>query len=290
MKLQSLLIIGLAASVCVGSQARARKKIKDVPSMEIKGQSVDAKTFSYAMGVYQAEGLRNFIQQREGIDSTLYPMFLQGLNSTMSENERKELYAMVSGMRISEQLEQQMIPAFNKQAVGKADSTYCDVAIMKQAITEGLLRRAAFSGDSAQRVVDAQFEYQTQMLKNLNQQYLVDNGKRKGVITTPSGLQYEVLTKGTGALPTDSSEVEVHYEGKLIDGTKFDSSYDRGKTATFGVQKVIKGWTEGLQLMPVGSTYMLYIPYQLAYGERGNRNIPPFSTLVFKVELVSIKK
>ena len=105
----------------------------------------------------------------------------------------------------------------------------------------------------------------------------------------PSGLQYRVITQGKGVVANDTTDVEVHYEGKLIDGTIFDSSYQRGKTATFKPTQVIKGWTEALKMMPEGSTWELFIPYDLAYGERGNQNIPPFATLIFKVEVVKVK-
>ncbi|MCF6366956.1 MAG: FKBP-type peptidyl-prolyl cis-trans isomerase [Bacteroidales bacterium] len=122
------------------------------------------------------------------------------------------------------------------------------------------------------------------------QKFLEENAAKEGIITTESGLQYKVIKEGKGATPTVSDKVKVHYEGTLIDGTKFDSSYDRGEPAEFGVTQVIKGWTEALQLMKEGSIYELYIPYQLAYGERGSGSIKPFSTLIFKVELISIIK
>ena len=144
--------------------------------------------------------------------------------------------------------------------------------------------------DSAMKVAERQFQYQQQMVKNLNAKFLEDNKQLKGVKTTESGLQYRVLTMGTGAVATDTSEVEVHYEGTLIDGTVFDSSYKRGKPATFRADQVIKGWTEALKMMPEGSVWDLYIPYNLAYGERGTRGIPPFATLIFKVELLKVKK
>ena len=107
--------------------------------------------------------------------------------------------------------------------------------------------------------------------------------------TTKSGLQYRILTAGKGAVATDTSEVEVHYEGKLINGHVFDSSYKRGQTTSFRCNQVIRGWTEALKMMPEGSIWELYIPYDLAYGERGNQGIPPFSTLIFKVELIKVK-
>ncbi len=119
--------------------------------------------------------------------------------------------------------------------------------------------------------------------------FLEENKKAKGVVVTNSGLQYEILTEGTGAKPVASSTVRVHYTGSLIDGTVFDSSVKRGTPAEFPVNGVIRGWTEALQLMPVGSKWRLTIPHDLAYGERGaGASIPPFSTLIFEVELLDI--
>ncbi len=119
--------------------------------------------------------------------------------------------------------------------------------------------------------------------------FLEENAKRTGVVELPSGLQYEVIKEGTGAKPTANDQVTVHYEGKLIDGTVFDSSVKRGEPATFGVTQVIQGWVEALQLMPEGAKWKLYIPYDLAYGERGaGQQIGPYSTLIFEVELLKI--
>lgn len=120
-------------------------------------------------------------------------------------------------------------------------------------------------------------------------EFLEENKKKAGVITTPSGLQYEVITLGTGDKPTLESNVEVNYEGKTIDGKVFDSSYERGTTTSFKLSNVISGWQEGLQLMPVGSKFRFYIPSELAYGERGAGNdIEPNATLIFEVELLNI--
>lgn len=121
--------------------------------------------------------------------------------------------------------------------------------------------------------------------------WLADNAMKEGVITSPSGLQYKVLQEGTGATPGPEDIVKVHYTGKTIEGNKFDSSYDRGEPAQFRVSNVIRGWVEGLQLMKEGSRMMLYIPYDLAYGERGAGNIiKPFETLIFEVELLNVTK
>ena len=119
--------------------------------------------------------------------------------------------------------------------------------------------------------------------------FLEENGKREGVVTTKSGLQYEVLTEGSGKSPKATDQVRCHYEGRLIDGTVFDSSYKRGEPAVFGLNQVIAGWTEGVQLMKEGGKHRLYIAYLLGYGERGaGSSIPPYSTLVFDIELLNV--
>ena len=126
--------------------------------------------------------------------------------------------------------------------------------------------------------------------KAAGEAFLAENAKREGVKVTESGLQYEVLEATIGQKPKATDKVRVHYEGTLIDGTVFDSSYKRGESITFGLNQVIKGWTEGLQLMSIGSKYKLYLPYQLAYGERGaGANIPPYAPLIFTVELLGIE-
>ena len=121
------------------------------------------------------------------------------------------------------------------------------------------------------------------------EKYLMENAKKEGVITTPSGLQYQILKEGNGKKPTAKDSVKCHYEGFLIDGTVFDSSVQRGEPAVFGLQQVIAGWTEGLQLMSEGGKYRFFIPYRLAYGEGGaGAMIPPFATLIFDVELIEV--
>lgn len=123
------------------------------------------------------------------------------------------------------------------------------------------------------------------------EKFLAENAKREGVKVTPSGLQYEVLEATIGQKPKATDTVKVHYEGTLVDGTVFDSSYKRGEPISFGLNQVIKGWTEGLQLMSIGSKYKLYIPYQLGYGAQGAAgSIPPYAALIFTVELLGINE
>ena len=126
--------------------------------------------------------------------------------------------------------------------------------------------------------------------KVAGEDFLAENGKKDGVVTLPSGLQYQVLKEGDGKKPSATDQVVCHYEGTLIDGTVFDSSYQRNQPATFGLNQVIAGWTEGVQLMQEGAKYRFFIPYNLAYGEHGaGAQIPPFAALVFDVELIEVK-
>ena len=150
------------------------------------------------------------------------------------------------------------------------------------------------SYDQANAFLDAYLskiqEAETQKSKSEGETFLAENKKREGVVTLPSGLQYQIVKQGDGPKPKETDKVKVHYEGFLLNGKKFDSSLDRGEPISFPLNQVIQGWTEGLQLMPVGSKYTLYIPYQLAYGEQGaGQFIPPFATLIFEVELLGIE-
>ena len=149
------------------------------------------------------------------------------------------------------------------------------------------------SDNQAQAIINSYFskkqKKESESMIEEGANYLQENAKKEGVTTLPSGLQYEVINDGTGPMPTIEDNVTTHYHGTLIDGTVFDSSVDRGEPASFPVGGVIKGWTEALQLMSVGSKWKLYVPYDLAYGERGaGAQIGPYSTLIFEVELISI--
>ena len=152
----------------------------------------------------------------------------------------------------------------------------------------------------AQQIVQSYFQQQEEKMqaeraekgkahKEAGEKYLAENAKKEGVVTLPSGLQYQVLKEGNGKKPTAKDSVKCHYEGFLIDGTVFDSSVQRGEPAVFGLQQVIAGWTEGLQLMQEGAKYRFFIPYRLGYGEGGaGASIPPFAALIFDVELIQV--
>ena len=174
----------------------------------------------------------------------------------------------------------------------KRDSIELNPVIIGKALAELNEGTASMTAEEANKKIQSFFEEKEkakhQVAVEAGEKFLKENSTKEGVVTTASGLQYKILKEGTGASPKVSDKVTVNYEGTLIDGTKFDSSYDRGEPASFGVTQVIKGWTEALQLMKEGGVWELYIPSDLAYGARQAGQIIPYSTLKFKVELISI--
>ena len=182
--------------------------------------------------------------------------------------------------------------------MGAKDLNVDDFAQSIRDVLEG--RELKVSHREAQQIVQQYFQQQEEKMnaeraekgkaaKSEGEQYLAENAKKEGVVTLPSGLQYQVLQKGNGRKPKATDSVKCHYEGFLIDGTVFDSSVQRGEPAVFGLQQVIAGWTEGLQLMEEGAKYRFFIPYRLAYGEGGaGQMIPPYAALIFDVELIQV--
>jgi FKBP-type peptidyl-prolyl cis-trans isomerase FklB len=192
------------------------------------------------------------------------------------------------GLGIGQQLSQ----------MGASDISADDFAQAIKDVLEG--NELQVSHREAQTIVQDYFRKQQEKLqaeraeqgkahKEAGEKYLAENSKKEGIVTLPSGLQYQVLKEGNGKKPSAKDQVKCHYEGFLIDGTVFDSSVQRGEPAVFGLQQVIAGWTEGLQLMQEGAKYRFFIPYRLAYGEGGaGASIPPFAALIFDVELIQV--
>ena len=289
MKFRSILVVALAATLSFSAfAAKKTKKNNKKVAQPVMVKPVSPADFSYAAGVAQSSSLAQFLAQRSGVDSAHIKDFVEGLSKEVSADEAAKLRALLASIDIKKQMPQ-IVQSMNQQATGKGDTTYVDAAIFLKGLTEGLLKTNTLSADSATKIEQQQYDYYTQQLKTRNADFLKNYAKQPGVKSTPSGLLYKVIKEGDGAMPTDTSEVEVHYEGKLVDGTVFDSSYKRGETATFAVNQVIKGWSEAVKLMKVGAEYEVCLPYEIAYGERGTRGIPPYSTLIFKIELKSIK-
>lgn len=289
MKFRSMLVVALAATLSFSAfAAKKTKKNNKKVAQPVMVKPVSPAEFSYAAGVAQSASLAQFLAQRSGVDSAHIKDFVEGLSKEVSADEAAKLRALLASIDIKKQMPQ-IVQSMNQQATGKGDTTYVDATIFLKGLTEGLLKTNTLSADSATKIEQQQYDYHTQQLKTRNADFLKNYAKQKGVKSTPSGLLYKVIKEGDGAMPADTSEVEVHYEGKLIDGSVFDSSYKRGETATFAVNQVIKGWSEAVKLMKVGAEYEVCLPYEIAYGERGTRGIPPYSTLIFKIELKGIK-
>ena len=257
----------------------------------------DVDTLSYMLGVSNTQGLSNYAMLRLGVDSTHLDEFFKGIEEGMKQISAKEK-AYVSGLSIGQQVASDMFENIN-ESIFTGDST---MSLNKENYLAGFLdgakNKSFITPDSAnvysrvkgKEVKERSIANLYSEYKKQNEDFLEDNKTKEGVKVTPSGLQYKILTEGHGEIPTDSVKVEVHYEGKMIDGTKFDSSYDRKKSSTFSPYNVIQGWREASTMMPVGSKWEIYIPQELGYGAMGTSAIKPFSTLIFQVELLGIQK
>lgn len=289
----ALVIASVAAPANAADKKKKAKKVKpmkvEVPEMKDGGDSL-----AYVFGTWQSNGLKEYMQQLK-VDTLCINDFSRGiLDRVNTDPADKEKFAYMQGQQIGEQIEQ-MAKSVSGEYYANSGRVI-DKRIIAAALVKSLLGINELSVDSAsvmfQKTMTARREYNQEAMygenRILGEQWLADNKKKEGVITLPSGLQYKVLVKGDGPVPTATQKVKVHYEGHLIDGKEFDSSYKRNQPSTFRCDQVIKGWTEALCKMPVGSKWELYIPYQLAYGDRNTGTIPPYSALIFTVELLDI--
>lgn len=268
--------------------------------------------YEYQMKIASADSTEKVVLQKElaskidSVNKQNAPKLNEFIKGMIEGMNQKEQSAYATGLSIGVQFSQQMLPQFSGMIFGsdstkKVNSDQILAGIISVLKNQQLAIDKTEAGTLIQTEVEkAQAAETARQEENAKAQYtddiaagdafMAENAKKEGVITLPSGLQYEVLRAGTGATPTDADRVTVHYHGTLIDGTVFDSSVDRGEPATFGVTQVIAGWTEALKLMPVGSKWRLYIPYDLAYGSTDRGTIKPFSNLIFDVELLGIEK
>lgn len=295
-------ILPALALALIAMPADARKKVtkKAAKQQTVKVDTVSLEQFSYAMGVAQTEGLMPYLAQRMGIDTTKEGMaeFLRGFIEGRDKKDDPKLAAYSTGIQIAKQIYSQMVPNINKEITGDDSGKGMDMESFNKGFLDAVNGNPTLTADSAQKVANRQMQFYVDRVteqkygKNRieGEAFLKGNAKNDSVKTLPSGVQYKVLKAGTGEIPTAAQRVKVNYEGKLLNGTVFDSSYKRGQPATFACNQVIKGWTDALTHMPVGSTWEVYIPQDLAYGSRNMGNIPPLSTLVFKIELLEIVK
>ena len=260
-------------------------------------KSVDLKSeidsVNYALGAANGFGIKDYYLRNDSSEGNIKAL-IKGINQAIKSKDDKTLNFYALGLNIGSSIVAQT-------EVGLlGDSTLeANIDLIRKALVDAIQgAEVAMDAEDAdaylrgimekKQAEKAEAEYAEN--KKAGEDFLVENAKKEGVVVTPSGLQYEIIKAGNGELPTDNDRVKVHYHGTLLDGTVFDSSVNRGNPAEFVVSGVIKGWTEALKMMPVGSKWKLYIPQELAYGSRDNGTIKPFSMLIFEVELLSIEK
>jgi FKBP-type peptidyl-prolyl cis-trans isomerase FklB len=258
----------------------------------------DVDTVSYAIGMAQTQGLKDYLVGRLGVDTTYMDEFIKGLNEGANAGDDKKKAAYYAGIQIGQQISNQMVKGINHELFGEDSTKTISLKNFMAGFISGTTGKGGLmTVDSAQQV--AQEMMRAIKAKNLEKEFgpnkkagedfLKENAKKEGVKTLESGVQYKVIKEGTGVMPKDTSRVKVHYEGRTLDGKVFDSSYKRGQPTDFRANQVIKGWTEALVHMPAGSIWEVYIPQELAYGERQQgADIKPFSMLIFKIELIEV--
>ena len=278
--LMTALVLVASASLFTASAAK-KKNVKKVTPVVL---ATESDSLSYAAGVHATRGLIPFIQQSYKVDTAYMADFIRGYEEAIAKANTPQGTAYIVGMQIAQMVNQRILPGTREELKSAKDSI--DAAMFSRGFV------AALANDTTLFSEKKAGEFKTQVLAGAGEKFLAENAKKPGVKVLPSGLQYKVIKAGQGEVPKATDEVEVIYEGRLIDGTVFDATSKHGgaKTDKFRAGNLIKGWTEALTTMPVGSKWQLYIPYELAYGERQAGQIPPYSTLIFDLELVSIVK
>lgn len=257
----------------------------------------DVDSISYSYGLTQTDGFKEFLARQRGVDTTYIDQVVKGILDGANGKDIAKQKAYAVGAEIGEMISQHWIPNMNREAFGDDTTKTITLANLVAGFIDGTLGKGEkISMEDARSLVEAtrtaaqerEAEKRFSANREEGEKFLAENKTKEGVQVTASGLQYKIIKQGTGAKPTANQKVKVHYKGTLLDGTEFDSSYKRNEPTTFAADQVIKGWTEALTMMPVGSKWELYIPQELAYGSRNMGKIKPFSALIFEVELIEI--
>ncbi|MCR5470378.1 FKBP-type peptidyl-prolyl cis-trans isomerase FklB [Xylanibacter ruminicola] len=257
----------------------------------------EVDTLSYAIGMAQTQGLKEYLVGSLDVDTTYIDEFIKGLNEGANAGDNKKKAAYYAGIQIGQQIANRMVKGINHEVFGDDSTKTISLKNFMAGFISGTTgKKGLMTVDSAQMVAQRlissvkakELEKSYGANKAAGEKFLAENAKKEGVKVLPSGVQYKVIKEGTGAIPADTSLVKVNYEGRLINDSIFDSSYQRGEPTTFRANQVIKGWTEALCHMPAGSVWEVYIPQELAYGEREQNIIKPFSALIFKIELLEV--
>ena len=272
---------------------KKKKEAKPAAMAVVRTLNTAADSLSYAAGRYVTQGLERYLQQEYQVDTAYMHDVLTGFDYAASRQSDPQYRAYNAGCQLARMLFARIVPTLQDEFAASKDSINLDLlaAGFRDALagdTTLMAGHAAFNYFEAR--VRADREAAEAQYKTANEKWLADNKTREGVKTTASGLQYKVVKQGTGAIPNKDDKVEVKYEGKLLDGTVFDSSVERGEPITFPVSGVIPGWVEALQMMNEGSKWRLFIPSNLAYGAQGAGPIGPHQTLIFDVELLKVIK
>ena len=301
MKKIIILALALVAGASLYPADAAKKKDKkqaDTPVVVPVQLATSSDSVSYAAGMNATNGLLPYLIQQQGVDTAYIADFIRGFQEFVQAGSDPKMKAYAVGLGIATQVRDRLLPDMVKEFTDSPDSIIADLfyrgftdALQKDTTVFTQTDADAFFGKKQRADKAAKEEKLYGPNRDAGEAFLAENAKKEGVVTTRSGLQYKVLVKGEGEVPQKTDKVQVHYEGRLIDGTVFDASKKHGdKPLEFRADQVIKGWTEALTMMPVGSKWQLYIPYKLAYGNRNQGQIKPYSALVFDVELVGIVK
>lgn len=298
--MKKILTIALALVVSASFSTMDAKKKKDKKADKTEVAKAPVKlasssdSLSYSVGMTVTNGLISYMQTQLGVDTAYMADFVAGFEDAVKAQKDPRQKARIAGVTIGEQASGRMLSGLKQEADGAPDSI--NEQLFFRGFTDALLGDTTVmtmevAQDVSNKKSEANRRAKIAVQTEKGRAFLAENAKKPGVISLPSGLQYKVLKQGDGIVPQKTDKVKVHYEGRLIDGTVFDASSKHGnEPATFRPDQVIKGWTEALTMMPVGSKWQLFIPQELGYGERAAGQIPPYSTLIFDVELVGIDK
>ena len=265
------------------------------PKADLK---TDLDSMSYAIGYLQSQYVRQAIEQGQVVDTTYMDEFVKGINEGANAGDDKKRAAYIMGLQVGQQISSQLVKGVNREVFGDDSTKTISLKNLLAGFISGATgKKGLMTQENANQI--AQSKMEAIKAKTMQKQYgpnkaagekfLAANKKKAGVVTLPSGLQYKVIKEGKGAIPTDTTTVKVQYEGRTIDGKVFESSYKNGQgPMTMQPRQMIPGWTEALTHMPEGSVWEVYIPQNLAYKDRQAGQIKPYSTLIFKIELVKV--
>ena len=256
-------------------------------------------SMSYAIGMAQTQGLKEYLVGRMGVDTTYMKEFIKGLNEGANAGDDKKKAAYYAGIQIGQQISNQMVMGIHHQGFADDSPQTISLKNFMAGFVSGVtgkngimtVQEAGMMAQAKMQQLKAKtMEAKYGDNKKKGEEFMAANKSKEGIKTLPSGVQYKVIKEGNGPIPADTSMVSCNYEGRTIDGKVFDSSYKRNQPLKLRCNQTIKGWTDAMVHMPVGSVWEVYIPQELAYGEREQGDIKPFSVLIFKIELLGIEK